>query len=113
DDDAGNLWMSCNRGVFRVARADLAEFFSGRRSAVTSVSYGEADGMKSAECNGSFQPAGWRGRDGRLWFPTIKGLVAVEPAVIRVNKEAPPVVLERVVADGRDMGLAPGRALPA
>jgi hypothetical protein len=38
--------------------------------------------MKSAECNGSgnAQPAGWRSRDGRLWFPTQKGIVAVDPA---------------------------------
>jgi hypothetical protein len=113
DDGRGNLWMSCNRGIFRVARGELNEFFSGRRSAVTSVAYGEADGMKSAECNGSFQPAGWKGRDGRLWFPTIRGVVVVDPAAMRVNTEAPPVVLERVVADGRDFGLAPGRALPA
>jgi hypothetical protein len=112
DDNSGNLWMSCNRGIFRVARRDLAEFFAGRRPAVSSVSYGEADGMKSAECNGSFQPSGWKGRDGRLWFPTIRGVVAVESAAIRVNTDAPPVVLERLVADGRDAGLAPARALP-
>ena len=37
------------------------------------------DGVKSNECNGGSQPAGWRGRDGRLWFPTIKGLVVLDP----------------------------------
>jgi ligand-binding sensor domain-containing protein len=111
DDHRGSLWMSCNRGVFRVARKDLNEFFGGRRAGVASVSYGEADGMKSAECNGSYQPAGWRGRDGRLWFPTIRGIVAVDPAAIHVNAESPPVVLERVVADGRDVDPTAGQTL--
>ena len=69
--------------------------------------------MVSAECNGGFQPAGWKGRDGRLWFPTIHGAVVVDPATLRVSAEAPPVVLERLVADGRDVGTSPGQKLPA
>jgi len=113
DDGRGDLWMSCNRGIFRVARKDLEDFFSGRKTSVTSVAYGEADGMVSAECNGGFQPAGWKGRDGRLWFPTIRGAVVVDPATLRVNAEAPPVVLERLVADGRDVGPSSGQKLPA
>ena len=36
--------------------------------------YGVADGMKSSECNGGYQPAGWKARDGRLWFPTQRVL---------------------------------------
>jgi ligand-binding sensor domain-containing protein len=113
DDARGNLWMSCNHGIFRVARKELDDFFAGRRAGVTSVSYGEADGMKSAECNGSFQPAGWRSHDGRLWFSTIRGVAVVDPAAIHVNTEPPPVVLERIVADGRDYGSASGQRLPA
>jgi hypothetical protein len=35
--------------------------------------------MRSAECNGGFQPAGFKGRDGRLWFPTIAGVATVDP----------------------------------
>ncbi|MFI5197368.1 MAG: two-component regulator propeller domain-containing protein [Thermoanaerobaculia bacterium] len=104
DDGAGNLWMSCNRGLFRVARHELVEFFAGTRASVTCAAYGEADGMKSAECNGGFQPSAWRGRDGRLWFATIRGVAVVDPQAIRVNREPPPVVLERIVVDGRDLG---------
>lgn len=112
DDAAGNLWMSCNRGIFRVARHELEEFFAGKRAAVTCAAYGEADGMKSAECNGGFQPSAWRGRDGRLWFATIRGAVVVDPRAIRVNREPPPVVLERVIVDGRDLGAVAGKAFP-
>lgn len=112
DDAAGNLWMSCNRGIFRVARRELEEFFAGKRASVTSAAYGEADGMKSAECNGGFQPSAWRGGDGRLWFATIRGVAVVDPRAIRVNREPPPVVLERVIVDGRDLGAVAGQAFP-
>ncbi len=110
DDGAGSLWMSCNRGIFRVARQELEEFFAGKRAAVTSAAYGEADGMKSAECNGGFQPSAWRGRDGRLWFATIRGVAVVDPKAIRVNRELPPVAFERVIVDGRDLGAGAGQA---
>lgn len=113
DDGAGRFWMSCNRGIFRVDRQELDDFFDGRRSSVTSVAYGEADGMQSAECNGSFQPAGWRGHDGRLWFPTIRGLTVVDPAAVRTNTLAPPVVLERLVVNGRDVVRDGPVSLPA
>lgn len=99
--------MSCNRGIFRVGRAELEEFFAGKRPRVTSVSYGEADGMRSAECNGSFQPTACRSRDGGLWFATIEGVSVIYPSAIRRNSEIPPVIIERVAVDGRETVLGP------
>ena len=99
-DDRGLLWMSTNRGVFHVSRQELVEFADGKRTAIASVNYGSADGMKSAECNGSAnaQPAGFRSRDGQMWFPTLKGVVAVrqDPE----NKpQTPQVLIEDVLID--------------
>ncbi|HJQ26932.1 MAG TPA: two-component regulator propeller domain-containing protein [Blastocatellia bacterium] len=99
EDRRGNLWMSCNKGVFRVSKAELAEVAAGQRAAISSISYGTADGMESRECNGGFQPAGWKTRDGRLWFPTIKGVAVVDPESIKINELIPPVVIEQVIVD--------------
>jgi diguanylate cyclase (GGDEF)-like protein len=115
DDGQGRLWMSSNRGIFHVARKDLDDFAAGRVKAVRSTSFGLADGMRSVECNGWWQPAGWRSRDGRLWFPTVKGLAVIDPARLRQNTLVPPVVMERVVVDDvavpmeEGVALAPGR----
>jgi hypothetical protein len=57
--------------------------------------------MASSECNGRFQPAGWATPDGRLWFPTTKGLVTVDPAEIRLNPVPPPVIVENLIFDRR------------
>ena len=65
EDERGNLWMSGNRGVFRVARSQLNDVAAGRVPYLTSVTYGTADGMIIEETNGGF-PAGWRTPDGRL-----------------------------------------------
>ena len=75
EDDDGRIWMSSSRGIFRVRKTDLADVAAGQRGSVTSVPYGVRDGMRAAECNNITQPSAWRGRDGRLWFTTIKGAV--------------------------------------
>ncbi|HVR39871.1 MAG TPA: two-component regulator propeller domain-containing protein, partial [Thermoanaerobaculia bacterium] len=100
DDDAGNFWMTSNKGIFRAARRDIEDVLDGKRARLTSVAYGVADGMKSAECNAG-APAGLRTRDGRLWFPTIRGVVIADPRHMETNRVVPPVVIERALADGQ------------
>ncbi|HEY3938546.1 MAG TPA: response regulator, partial [Bryobacteraceae bacterium] len=102
DDGQGYLWMSSNRGVFRVAKRDLNSFADGRMPLIKSIAYGISDGMKSKECNGGFQPAGWKGRDGKLYFPTMKGLSVVDTRRLGSNRLPPPVVIEQVVVDHKD-----------
>jgi PAS domain S-box-containing protein len=107
DDRAGNLWLSSNRGVFRVSLARLEQVESGAASSVDAAIFGTADGMKSKECNGGFQPAGWRSRDGRLWFPTMRGAVVIDPAAARGSGNSSQVLIEEIRKDGR---LVPGPA---
>ncbi|MGH9842377.1 MAG: sensor histidine kinase, partial [Blastocatellia bacterium] len=95
-DDSGDLWMSSNRGIFRVSLRELNDFAEGRRPSVTSFAYGVADGMLSRECNGA-SPAGWKTRDGRLWFPTVKGVVAIDPRQRDIQPSR--VAIERVILD--------------
>jgi len=100
DDGLGNLWMSSNRGIWRVSRQQLEARASGLRAQVESIVYGEADGMRDRECNGGHNPAGWRARDGRLWFPTAKGVVVIDPAHLQPGP--PPVALiDGVRIDGQ------------
>jgi signal transduction histidine kinase/ligand-binding sensor domain-containing protein/FixJ family two-component response regulator len=98
EDEGGNLWMSCNKGIFRVNKKDLNDFFAGRTNTnfLHSISYDENDGMKSRECNGGRQPAGWKSRDGKLWFPTMKGVVMIDPNNIKINRLVPPVQIEKI-----------------
>lgn len=103
EDDQQRLWMSSNRGIFRTSKHDIEELAAGRRSAITSDVYGVADGMKTAECNGSTQPAAWRAHDGRLWFATAKGVVVVDPrATGRVPRDVP-VFIEDALVDTRPL----------
>lgn len=114
DDRAGNLWISSRRGIFRVSKRELDAVARRAQASVACTAYGSADGMESAQCNGGYQPSAWRGRDGRLWFPTVKGLVVINPLrVHETNRVAPPVWIETVDADGRAVRLSEAGRLPA
>jgi signal transduction histidine kinase/CheY-like chemotaxis protein len=100
EDDAGRLWMNTNRGIFWVARSELNAFADGRISRIHPTAYAERDGIRNREGNGGVQPAGAKGPDGRLWFPTQDGVVVVDPANVRRERLAPPLVVEQVLAGG-------------
>jgi len=98
EDERGYFWMSCRRGIFRVARGALEEMDRGTRKTIACTAFGKADGLRSVQCNGVAKPAGWKSKDGRLWFPTIRGVVAIESR-IETNDKPPPVAIEEVWAD--------------
>ena len=98
DDAFDRLWMSTNRGIFRVSRAELNAFAAGAVRQVHSVVYTEVDGLRNREANGGTQPAGARTADGRLWFPTQDGVAVVDPARVRRDTVPPPVIVERVAS---------------
>jgi signal transduction histidine kinase len=100
----GRLWMSGPTGVSSVAFADLEALAAGRATAVTVAPYGVAEGMESSQMSGSIQPAGWRLSNGTLWFPSVKGVVQIDP------RQPPPsfpstVMIESVLVDDREVPL--------
>lgn len=99
-DGRGFFWMSCNKGVFRVLRAQLLDMADGLRDSVVSTSFGVEDGMRSSECNYGGGNSGTKLLDGTLVFPTIAGVVWIDPAE-ESNMRSPPVLIEKVVADHR------------
>ena len=106
DDGDGWLWMNGNRGVFRVRRSDLAEFGAGRRSNVRSMSFLTGEG------NGGYQPAGWQDGEGRLWFPTVDGVVSFSPEGIQPNDSPPVLTVESARVDSSELDQAVRTIVP-
>jgi len=98
DDGRGYLWLTSNRGIFRVRQSELASAASGG-GRIHPVPFNTASGMRSAECNNA-QHGVWKGKDGRLWFATVKGLAMADPSRIELNPTPPAVAVEEVFAGG-------------
>jgi ligand-binding sensor domain-containing protein/signal transduction histidine kinase len=117
DDDRGFYWMSSHGGILRASKAELNACADGKIKRIHCLVYGIDDGLPTIECSEGLQPAGCKTDDGRLWFPTSKGLVVVNPNNFRMNRLAPPMALEAFLVDGqvvtnlaRPLKIPPGRS---
>jgi len=99
DDGNGWLWMTSNRGISRVRAEQLYARARGEIARVEAEGFNRSDGLRVNQCNGSSQPAGWRRRNGELWFPTAEGVAVVDLPRMRFNPTPPPVLIEELLVD--------------
>lgn len=100
-DDHGRLWIAGNRGIFQVARSELEAVAEGRASRVRSVIFGRGEGVPNLQATFGICPAATRTRDGHLLMPMLSGLAIVEPRLLPQKSLPPPVIIERLTANGR------------
>ena len=111
ESGSGRFWISTSSGVDSVDRKELDLATDARRSPLGIVPYGTADGMLTSQMNGGFQPAGGKTADGNLWFPTVKGVVRIDPLKIPARRTMP-VLIERVVAGDGPVPLSSAVSVP-
>ena len=112
DDGLGNFWFSSAQGLFKIAKAELADVADGRAKKVAPVSYGVRDGMMTRACNVGNQPVAWKTTDGLLLFSSLKGVVVVAPNRLTSSSYAPPVHIESVTVNRRKQPLDREPSLP-
>ena len=100
EDRSHNLWMTCRKGIYRVSIQDIDRFDEHKARNIPAVIYESVDGLQSSEINYGAMPPAMRTRDGRFWFATYGGVAVVDPEHLAVNRNAPPVYVESVGADG-------------
>lgn len=108
EDARSYFWISCNIGIYRVRRQELNEMAAGKLKQVIAIPYDKKDGLLNIECNGGRQPAGWKMRDGKLWFPTMLGVAIVDPEAVPANTVPLPVVIEEFLLDQQPQAFRAG-----
>jgi diguanylate cyclase (GGDEF)-like protein len=109
EDREETLWLSSNKGIFSLKLRDLDDYAEGRLTRLLPDVYDKADGMKGVECSGGAQATGFLSTNGRIWFPTVKGAVVIYTTQVRRNDVLPPVVIESVLANDREVALGGSR----
>ncbi len=102
EDREANLWLSSERGIFCAAKQELEDTAWGLRPRVSGRLFTEEDGLKSRLCNNG-HPAAWQSADGRMWFATVKGVAVIDPSRMHPDGRVPPVLVENVVVDNRNL----------
>jgi signal transduction histidine kinase/CheY-like chemotaxis protein/streptogramin lyase len=106
EDKSHRLWLTTNKGLMSVPRADLDALADGARKYPEFKIYDLAVGLRSAEFAGGNTSAGCQTPDGMLWFPSIRGIVRVDPENIPINAVPPIVQIERASVDGVPLNLS-------
>ena len=101
--------MSCNRGIYSVSKQQLNDFAAGSIQAITSVSYGKADGLLNTECNGNRQPAGWRAAEIRTIAIEAEGAGFDAIFTTEVNSDA--LATAQLMGEATERGKAQKRLL--
>lgn len=95
DDGAGHLWWSSSVGLHRAPRASVEAALEGQTGRIPILTLDQDDGIASSEFISAFDPAGFATEDGRLRFPSPRGLVVVtDPEVVGSLVHAQPAVVE-------------------
>ena len=102
EDRRGMLWISGPNGVSSISRFDLEATSRDPSYRPLIKLYGTSDGLQTTQMYGGVQPAGCLSASGEVWFPSTAGPVRIGPDP-ESSTAAPPAVINRVVADGRDV----------
>lgn len=78
-DDFGCFWLGSNRGLMRLEREELDAVAAGTLPELHPMVLGRNEGMTREQCVGGTSPTVIRTGDGRLLFPTMGGIVEIEP----------------------------------
>ena len=110
-DAQGHLWVGSRKGIHRANRADFDAVTAGHLTTLRFVTYGVADGMRSAETLAG-SPGAWKATDGALWFATTRGIVRVNPATIKESQATLPAIVERAVVDKKAIDMLGAAEIP-
>jgi len=107
-DDGESLWLSTTRGISRISKRQLHDFANHQLRLLEPINYGVADGLRSAQCAPGFPlpGGGIRSSDGRLWFPTTRGLAVIDPNARRHAARPPALQLVDVTVGGRPLDVS-------
>ena len=114
EDDFGYFWISCNKGIYKVKKQDLFDFADSKIKSLSPVSFGKSDGLETTECNGGVSPAGFKTHNGKLLFPTMKGVAIVDPEMMNtINSYFSPIFIEEFLVDGQPVDMTTSISIPS
>jgi signal transduction histidine kinase/ligand-binding sensor domain-containing protein len=110
EDDAGYWWIVCDAGLLRIRAEELEHALSDPAYRVPYELFNLLDGLP-ARPSVNLLPVLAKTADGRIWIATANGIAYVDPRRIPRNPIPPPVQVETVKVNGKEIASADGLAL--
>jgi signal transduction histidine kinase len=101
NDDKGFCWISTNRGLFKAQLSDLVDAYEKNIPQVYYHYFGRNDGMDITEMNGGCAPCALVLRNKDISFPTMDGLLWVNPEKATPLLPEGNIFIDEIMADNK------------
>jgi len=104
-DEAQSFWLYMPCGLVRVERAEMDAWIAAvgkdknAKPTVRTLVFDIIDGVRTRANAGGYTPHAAKAGDGKIWFHSPDGLSVVDPRHLPLNKLAPPVHVQQIIAD--------------
>jgi signal transduction histidine kinase len=102
-DDDGYCWISTNRGLFKAKIDELINAYEKTSSRVYYHYFGKNDGMDMIEMNGGCTPCALQLKNKTLSFPTMDGLLWVDPGKAKPILPDGEIFIDAIIADSTEL----------
>lgn len=99
-DPKGFVWISTNHGLFKASISDLTNAFEKNTEKVYYHYFGRNDGMDMTEMNGGCTPCALELRNHQFSFPTMDGLLWVDPVNIEPILPTGDIYIDEIRVNG-------------
>jgi signal transduction histidine kinase len=101
EDPEGSVWIPCNKGLFKVPKADMDAWARGESDQLYYYYYGRQDGLLTNEFNGGFNASGIITPRGFVALLSMKGMVCFYTDSLQTNFPQGPIDMSDLEIDGR------------
>lgn len=102
-DNDGASWLYTSCGLIRISQSEVIDSMTNPKRMVHFDLFDSADGAQPGPPN--FGPEVGKTHSGRLWFENQWSLQTLDPANLQINKIAPPMQIESIIADHKSFAL--------
>lgn len=106
EDDAQNLWISSDHGLFRTHLCSVENFLEDPKNGIYYYYYDKGWGFRNNEFNSRGCPCGLKMSNGNIVMPSIEGAVFFDPSKVTLERHGLGIEIERILLDGKDTMLA-------
>ena len=104
-DGLGYCYISTNRGLFKASIQEMIDAWEQDNATVYYHYFGKNDGMENTEMNGGCKPCAIQLKNKTLSFPTMDGLLWVDPEKSDVVLPEGDIYLDEYIVDGRKLNV--------
>ncbi|WAC13554.1 sensor histidine kinase [Dyadobacter pollutisoli] len=112
EDKNGFFWITTNRGLFQVAKAQLLDYAKSNGNLVYYLYYDQTYGFSTNEFNGGCNPCAVKLADGTISLPTMDGLVWFSPLKIKSELPGKAIFISSINVDGKDIAVGDTLEVP-